>query len=39
VAVQSQEKFFEKMQDKNIEWREILSDESISNIINDLLKN
>lgn len=38
VAVKSQEKFFEKMQDKNIEWKEILSDESISNIINELLK-
>ena len=28
----------ENMRDKNIKWSEILSDESINNIINDLLK-
>ena len=40
VAVISQKKFFENenMRDKNIKWSEILSDESINNIINDLLK-
>jgi len=38
-AVRSQKRFFEKMHDLNIEWREILSDQSICNVINDLLKN
>ena len=36
--VVSQKKFFEKMKNEKIEWREILSDQNISNIINDLLK-
>jgi len=34
----SQKKFFEKMKNEKIEWREIQSNQSISNIINELLK-